>query len=188
MCKLKPSEFGAVMSAAVVSMTMATRTHAPQSSRFALGEKPTQNQIAALDITVFPDGTGLPFGRGNAIEGRGVYAVRCATCHGPAGEGTADYPQLVGGRGTLKTDRPILTVGSYWPYATTIWDYVHRAMPYDLPGSLTSNEMYAVTAHLLFLNGIIREDELLNQNTLPRVRMPNRNGFVRDARPDVKPR
>jgi cytochrome c len=113
-----------------------------------------------------------------------VYAARCVTCHGATGkEGPQDI--LVGGRETLKTPKPLKTVGSYWPYATTVWDYVHRAMPFDHPGTLTSNDVYAATAYVLFLNGIVGENDVIDQTTLPKVKMPNRDGFVGDPRPDT---
>jgi cytochrome c len=113
-----------------------------------------------------------------------VYDARCTTCHGPNGtEGPQDV--LVGGRGTLAAARPLKTIGSYWPYATTLWDYIRRAMPFDHPGTLTSDEVYATTAYLLFLNGIVGEGDVIDQQTLPRVQMPNHGGFVADPRPDV---
>lgn len=111
-----------------------------------------------------------------------MYDERCAACHGSKGQGTDDFPELVGGVGSLKGGKPLLTVGSYWPYATTLWDYTRRAMPYQQPGSLTPNEVFAVTAYLLFLNGIIAEGTVLDQTTLPAIRMPNRDGFVSDPR------
>src|SRR5256714_14610457 len=142
------------------------------------------DELKAIDIDVLPDGQGLPSGSGTARAGKDVYANRCATCHGPTGkEGPQDV--LVGGKGTLNTPKPLKTVGSYWPYATTLWDYIRRAMPFDHPGTMASDEVYAATAYLLFLNGIVGETDVLDQTTLPRVQMPNRNGFVSDPRPDV---
>jgi cytochrome c len=110
----------------------------------------------------------------------------CAACHGLRGEGNDTYPALVGGRNTLKSPKPILTIGSYWPYATTVWDYINRAMPYPNPGTLRSQQVYALTAYLLYLNRIVSERQLIDQDTLPRIRMPNRHGFVADPRPDVQ--
>jgi cytochrome c len=130
-----------------------------------------------MDIEVLPDGRGLPPGTGSAERGRDLYARHCAACHGASGnEGPADI--LVGGNGSLATARPLKTVGSFWPYATTLWDYINRAMPYDRPGTLSPDEVYAITAYVLHLNGIVGERETLTQETLPRVRMPNREGFV----------
>jgi len=154
----------------------------------AIGHTPPASAVAERDLTVFPDGRGLPPGQGSAREGRVVFATHCAACHGAAGEGSNDFPRLVGGVGTLKTSSPVLTVGSYWPYATTLWDYNRRAMPYPQPGLLTDAEVYAVTAYILHMNGIVKENDVLDARTLPAVRMPNRDGFVRDARPDWRPR
>jgi cytochrome c len=134
---------------------------------------------------VGPQGKELPPGRGTAREGASIYAQKCAACHGATGtEGPAD--RLVGGQGTLAGDRPVRTVGSYWPYATTVWDYINRAMPVNNPGSLTPNEVYALTAFILSRNGIVQETEVMDRESLPKVRMPNRDGFVPDARPDWK--
>ncbi len=158
----------------------------PQAPKYGVGRPPAPEEIRRLGITVAPDGTGLPAGSGTAVEGREIFAARCARCHGPKGEG-GDAPALVGGQGTLATPKPRKTVGSFWPYATTVWDYVNRAMPFDQPGSLRPPEVYAVVAQVLHLNGIVAEDQVLNAKTLPKVRMPNRDGFVADPRPDVKP-
>jgi cytochrome c len=151
---------------------------------YGLGRAPTDAEIKAWDVTIPPDGRGLPPGRGTAAAGRAVYAERCASCHGQSGE-DAKYVPLVGGRGTLNTDKPLKTVGSYWPYATTLWSYINRAQPFDEPGSLTAEQVYAVTALLLHLNGIIGESDVIDARTLPAVQMPNRGGFVPDARPDI---
>ena len=116
--------------------------------------------------------------------GREVFAAKCARCHGPKGEGDIGA-RLVGGQGTLGTPRPLKTVGSFWPYATTLWDYVNRAMPFDQPGALTTPEVYAAVAFVLNLNGIIDAGMVMDAASLPKVRMPNRDGFVSDPRPDV---
>jgi cytochrome c len=129
---------------------------------------------------------GITSGHGTAAQGRVVFEAKCASCHGKRGEGTADFPPLAGGLGTLASHEPNPTIGSYWPYAITVWDYVHRAMPYQRPGSLSENQVYSVTAYILFVNGIIGKRDQLDRETLPKVRMPNRNGFVPDPRPDVK--
>jgi mono/diheme cytochrome c family protein len=148
------------------------------ASQTGLGRPPTAAEIKAADIEVLPDGRGLPPGSGTAERGRDLYARQCAACHGASGkEGPADI--LVGGNGSLATARPLKTVGSFWPYATTLWDYINRAMPYDRPGTLSSDEVYAVTAYVLHLNGIVGDRDNLTQETLPRVRMPNREGFVK---------
>jgi len=152
------------------------------------GRPATEAEIKAMDYTILPNGAGLPKGQGDASSGRTVFEQKCQECHGEHGEGQAGkYPALVGGIGSLKSLNPIRTVGSYWPYATTLFDYVRRAMPYDHPRSLSTNEVYSVAAYVLFMNGIVKEDQELNEKTLPQVKMPNRDGFVPDARPDIKP-
>jgi len=142
-----------------------------------LGIEATPEQIAGWDIDIAPDGAGLPPGSGTASAGGQVFNMKCQACHGPRGEGLLN-DRLVGGQGTLTSDAAVKTVGSYWPYATTIFDYIRRAMPYQMPHSLTDDEAYALTAYLLFLNGIIEEDEVMDARTLPQVRMPNRDNFV----------
>jgi cytochrome c553 len=157
-----------------------------ETGHYGLGRPATSADFAKHEYLVGPKGTGLPIGRGTAREGRAIYLQSCAACHGSHGEGTNDYPPLVGGKDTLKSDKPLPTIGSYWPYATTVWDYVNRAMPYQNPGSLKPEEVYAVTAYLLAMNGVVSEYFELNERTLPQVRMPNFDGFVSDPRPDVK--
>ena len=142
-----------------------------------LGVPAPSAQVAAWDISIPPDGSGLPAGSGLASDGARIYAAKCGACHGEDGAGRPN-DRLVGGRGTLKDAAPVRTVGSYWPYATTLFDYIRRAMPYPQPKSLTDDETYAVTAYLLTLNGIITADQPMNAQTLPRVVMPNRDGFV----------
>jgi cytochrome c len=156
-----------------------------QSPNYGVGRAPSAEEVRAYDTSVGPQGKELPPGRGTAREGASIYAQKCAACHGATGtEGPAD--RLVGGQGTLAGDRPVRTVGSYWPYATTVWDYINRAMPVNNPGSLTPNEVYALTAFILSRNGIVQETEVMDRESLPKVRMPNRDGFVPDARPDWK--
>ena len=151
---------------------------------FGLGRPATVEDIRAWNIDVSPDGEGLPPGRGTVRQGAVVFATKCAKCHGPSGtEGPMD--RLVGGRQSLSTSAPIKTIGSYWPYATTVYDYIQRAMPFDAPQSLTAEEVYSVTAWLLHQNGIIDEDAVIDATTLPAIQMPNRHGFVPDPRPDV---
>ena len=153
------------------------------------GRPATEAEIKAMDFTVLPNGAGLPKGHGDAVHGRALYEQQCQECHGVRGEGqSGKYPALAGGAGSLNSINPQKTVGSYWPYATTVWDYINRAMPYDKPGSLSADEVYALTAYLLNLNDIIRDDEVMNAKTLPQVKMPNRNGFIGDPRPDWAPR
>lgn len=157
-----------------------------QSPKYKVGRAPTAEEIKAWNISVMPDGTGLPEGKGTAVEGKDVYSRRCSECHGNELQG-GDAEALVGGKGTLATPKPLKTVGSYWSHATTLIDYVNRAMPFDTPGVLTNDQLYAVTAFVLFKNEIIAETDEMNAETLPKVKMPNADGFVKDTRPDVGP-
>jgi len=159
---------------------------APAAARYDLGRPASKDEIAGWDIDVLPDGSGLPPGKGSVREGATLYAEACAACHGTKGEGKP-MDRLAGGQGTLATPGPIQTVGSYWPYATTLFDYVRRAMPFTAPQSLGNDQVYAVSAYILYLNGIVGEDAVLDAGTLPKVAMPNRNGFItRDPRPDIR--
>jgi S-disulfanyl-L-cysteine oxidoreductase SoxD len=143
-----------------------------------LGRVATPEEIASWDISISPDGAGLPAGSGTSKQGEIVYVQKCLACHGERGAGKPN-DQLVGGQGSLRGDKaPIKTVGSFWPYATTIFDYVRRAMPYQESKSLTNDEVYAVTAYILQLNGIIGDNDTINAETLPKTRMPNKDGFV----------
>jgi cytochrome c len=147
-----------------------------QSPTYKVGRPPTEAELRAWDNVVGPDGKELPPGSGSAKEGAKVYAGKCSFCHGQTGiEGPA--PRLVGGVDTLSTRTPVLTLGSFWPYATTVWDYINRSMPRDSEGSLTPDQVYAVTAFLLYKNDIIKESEVLDSKTLLKVQMPNRFGF-----------
>jgi mono/diheme cytochrome c family protein len=157
-----------------------------QSQQYKLGRPAMPEEIRELDISVAPDGSGLPKGQGTVVQGQRIYETLCANCHADRGQGMLQYPSLAGGQGSLKSSNPVRTVGSYWPYATTVWDYIHRKMPYARPGTLTPNQTYAVTAFVLYLNGILDREAELDETTLPCVKMPNRNGFVRDPRPDVQ--
>ena len=142
-----------------------------------LGRDVKPEEIAAWDMSIPPDGSGLPAGGGPAVEGAAVYNANCASCHGANGTGGPADP-LVGGIGTLASKKPVKTVGSYWPYATTLFDYIRRAMPFNAPWSLSNDEVYAVSAYLLSLNGIIDQKARMDAKTLPQVQMPNRDGFV----------
>lgn len=149
-----------------------------------LGRTLSPEEIRKYDALIPPSGEGLPAGSGTAEKGKAIYAAQCARCHGATGrEGPEDV--LVGGIGSLATPKPEKTVGSYWPYATTLWDYLNRAMPFDRPGVLSADDVYSVTAYVLQLNGIVSATDVLDASTLPRIRMPNRDGFVPDARPDT---
>jgi mono/diheme cytochrome c family protein len=188
---------GLGLGAALLMVTSVAISGAPaQMPTYGVGRAPTAEEVKAWDLTIPPDGRGLPPGQGTAVLGKPLYADRCASCHGENGD-DPKYRALVGGRGPLTSaelsenldwllgGKPVLTIGKFWPYATTLWSYINRAQPFDEPGSLTPDQVYAVTAYLLFLNGIIGEADVINARTLPAVKMPNRDGFVPDARPDV---
>lgn len=166
-------------------MTTAVWSADQHDSAVDLGRSATDEEIRAWDIDVAPDGQGLPPGHGTVAQGAQIYAMRCAGCHGPTGR---EGPQnvLVGGHKSLQTVKPLKTIGSYWPYATTVYDYLRRAMPANAPQSLMPDELYALVAWLLYQNGIIAENVELDHDSLPRVEMPNRNGFRLDPRPDVR--
>jgi hypothetical protein len=167
-----------------------------QLPTYGVGRPPTAEEVKAWDLTIPPDGQGLPQGSGTAALGKPIYAQRCASCHGEKAE-DPKYRLLTGGRRTLTAaelpknidpligGEPALTIGSFWQYATTLWSYINRSQPFDEPGSLRADEVYAVTAYLLHLNGIIGENDVIDDKTLPRVKMPNRDGFIPDSRPDV---
>ena len=149
----------------------------PAVKPLVLGTAVSAEEVARWDISIPPSGAGLPKGSGTARQGLQVYEQKCVACHGAKGAGKpADV--LVGGVGSLASKTPLRTVGSYWPYATTLFDYVRRAMPIANPLSLSDDEVYAVSAYVLFLNGIVGEDAQMNAQTLPQVKMPNRDGFI----------
>ena len=174
---------------AAAVLAMAAVCAQAQAQTYGIGLLASERDLAAWNIDVTPDGAGLPPGSGSVTLGKQVYEHQCAACHGLKGEGKpADA--LVGGHGSLKGagvngKPPLKTIGSFWPYATTVFDFINRAMPYNAPQSLKADEVYAVTAYLLHLNGIVPADAVLDARTLPQVRMPNRDGFVADARPDT---
>src|SRR5262249_14217057 len=158
-----------------------------QHARLDIGTPATSEQIRGWDIDVRPDGLGLPPGTGTVEKGEKIYAEQCAACHGEKGQNPAKgFDQLAGGKGTLATPRPVPTIGSNWPYATTVFDYIRRAMPFPSPQTLTSDEVYSVVAYLLYINDIVPREAVLNAQTLPKVRMPNADGFIPDWRPDAE--
>src|SRR5258705_2824315 len=168
----------------VASGALHAQTNSGKQS--GLGRPASADEVKQRDMTTLPNGAGLPEGKGTVAQGEAVYRDKCASCHGPNGEGIPPQgTQLVGGVGSLASDNPVRTVGSYWPYATSVWDYIHRAMPLNQPGSLSADDTYAVTAFLLSRNKIIEASEVMDKESLPKVRMPNRDGFIPDARPDV---
>ena len=158
---------------------------AQAQSPYGIGRPATPAEIAGWNIDIGRDGSNLPKGRGPVGRGREVFAEQCASCHGEKGEGGLG-DRLAGGQGTIGTAKPIRTVGSYWPYAPTLFDYVRRAMPQNAPQSLSDEDVYAVSAYVLNLNGLVGADATLDAKSLAAVKMPNRDRFVGDARPDVK--
>lgn len=161
-------------------------TGAAAASPLGIGSTATPEMISGWDIDIRPDGTGLPEGEGSVAEGEGLYEAKCASCHGLFGEGVGRWPILAGGEGTLTTAHPEKTVGSYWPFASTLWDYIHRAMPYTAPQSLTDDEVYSIAAYVLYLNDIVDDDFISNKETFSQVKMPNEPNFYVDNRPDVQ--
>ena len=169
----------------LLPLLLALATPATVEARYDIGEPAAPEIIAGWDIDVLTDGSGLPPGKGSVREGEKIFAETCASCHGAKGEGKP-MDRLVGGQSTLATASPVRTVGSYWPYATTLFDYIRRAMPFSAPQSLTPDQIYAVSAYVLYLNGIVAEDAVMDRTSLPKVQMPNRNGFISpDPRPDI---
>jgi S-disulfanyl-L-cysteine oxidoreductase SoxD len=156
-----------------------------ENSHYGIGRTATPAEIAGWNIDVDRNGGNLPPGSGSVAHGREVFDQQCAACHGAKGEGGVG-DQLVGGQGTIATPKPVRTVGSYWPYAPTLFDYIRRAMPQNAPQSLGNDDVYAVSAYILHLNGLIPADATLDARALSAIKMPNRNMFVGDPRPDVK--
>jgi len=152
---------------------------------YGLGTPATPEQVAGWHIDILPDGNGLPDGSGTVMQGKQTYQTACVACHGADLKAMRPWPALVGGQGSLATDKPVKTVGSYWPYATTLFDYIRRAMPFQAPQSLSNDEVYGLTAYILYMNGIVEEDTKLDAKNLADVKMPNRDGFYVDDRPDT---
>jgi mono/diheme cytochrome c family protein len=177
--------------AAMLSLDQAHAQGYP--SNFEFGQPASEQEIAAIAIAIPTDGKGLPPGKGDYATGKQVYETACAACHGADLMGVANVPnmpagaqlRLIGGRGTLTSQKPTLTVESYWPYATTLFDYVRRAMPFQAPGSLSADEIYAVCVYILTEAKITDKSIVLDAQTLSRVQMPNRDGFIPDPRPEI---
>jgi len=174
--------FSATLLARVAAGALSSVTYAPE---YNIGASASAQAIAGWDIDIRPDGMGLPVGSGNAVDGEETYETFCASCHGVFGEGEGRWPVLTGGEGTLAEERPVKTVGSYWPYASTLFDYIRRAMPFTAPMSLDDQQVYDITAYVLYMNDIIEEDFELSNENLAQVSMPNEDGFFVDDRPDV---
>jgi len=180
-----------VVVVAVTFAALAAVAHADPTLRYGFGKPATAAEIAGWDIDVRPDGAGLPEGRGSVADGQAIFDAKCASCHGTFGEST-DYMAIAGGVGTLQSDQPMRTTGSKLNYATTLFDYIRRAMPFNAPKSLTSDEVYALTAYVLNLNDILPADAVLDRRSIVAVQMPNRDGFTTrhgfmraDGKPDT---
>src|SRR5437588_10590868 len=171
--------------AAFAVSALVCATAAQAQSPYGIGRSATPAEISGWNIDVDRHGNNLPPGSGTVSHGREVFDQQCAACHGAKGEGGVG-DRLVGGLGTLATPNPVRTVGSYWPYAPTLFDYIRRAMPQNAPQSLSNDEVYAVSAYILSLNGIVPTDATLDARSLAAIKMPNRDGFGSDPRPDVK--
>jgi cytochrome c len=169
---------------ALMGVVVSTASARAQSG-YGIGRVATPDELAGWNIDIGRDGSGLPGGSGTVSHGRDIFVQQCAVCHGDNGAGAVG-DRLVGGQGTLATPKPVRTVGSFWPYAPTLFDYIRRAMPQNAPQSLTSDEVYAVSAYILSLNGIVPTDATLDARSLAAIKMPNRDGFGSDPRPDVK--
>ena len=156
------------------------------SQTLGLGRAATNNEVSAWDIDIRPDGKGLPVGSGSVIIGEELYTDNCSSCHGDFGEGIDRWPELAGGFDTLDSEDPVKTVGSYWPYLSTVWDYVHRAMPFGNAQSLSNNEVYSITAYIMYLNDLVDEDFELSNSNFEEVRLPNEQNFYQDNRVDLE--
>ncbi len=156
------------------------------SQTLGLGRAATNNEVSAWDIDIRPDGKGLPVGSGSVIIGEELYTDNCASCHGDFGEGIDRWPELAGGFDTLDSEDPVKTVGSYWPYLSTVWDYVHRAMPFGNAQSLNNDEVYAITAYILYLNDLVDEDFELSHVNFEEINLPNEENFYLDNRENLE--
>jgi S-disulfanyl-L-cysteine oxidoreductase SoxD len=185
MCSwLSRTLFAAALVASFLALSGAAFAAPP--GHYGYGAPATADQIAGWDIDARPDGVGLPPGSGSAEKGANVYAEQCTPCHGTFGEGEGRYPKLAGGEGTLTGERPEPSVGSYWPFAVTLFDYINRAMPFQAPHSLSSDDVYALTAYVLHINNIVANNFIADRDSLPKVKMPNHDNFIwQDPRPDT---
>jgi len=156
------------------------------AEKFGLGREALPEEIAAWDLDVSPDGTGLPEGSGSVEDGEMLFSENCAVCHGEFAEGVGNWPELAGGDGTLADKDPVKTVGSYWPYLSTVWDYVHRSMPFGNAQSLSVDDTYAITAYILYSNYLVEDDFVLSHENFLEIEMPNADGFIVDDREEVE--
>ncbi len=172
-----------VLSAALIASCFAGPALAES---FGLGRPATPDEIAAWDLDVSPDGTGLPEGEGDVWTGEELFEQHCAVCHGDFAEGVDNWPKLAGGFNTLDRQDPVKTVGSYWPYLSTAWDYINRSMPFGNAQTLTADEVYAMVAYILYSNGLVDDDFVLSRDNFLDVEMPNADGFFVDDRPETE--
>jgi mono/diheme cytochrome c family protein len=181
------SKFALVaLAASVLAVLVTTPPADAQAPDYAnVGRAATPDDIKSWNLIISPSGKELPPGSGTAKDGAQIFAAKCAMCHGPTAEGTQRAPRLTGGQGTLNTLQPVRTIGSYWPFATTVWDYINRAMPRGNEGSLKPDEIYSLAAFILFRNGIVQETDVIDAKTLPKVKMPNRDGFLPPRLEDI---
>jgi len=187
LASLATGHFGPDLEVVEISHAFRPEPDPDRAGFFGYGATPTEDEIAGWDIDVRPDGQGLPPGSGSVEDGEMLYEAKCAECHGSFGEGQGRWPVLAGGQDSLTHDRPEKTVGSYWPYASTLWDYIHRAMPFYAPQSLADDEVYAIAAYILYLNDIVDDEFVLTRDNLATIEMPNAGGFFGpDPRPDVE--
>jgi hypothetical protein len=171
---------------AAALIALANTASAAPPGHYGYGTPATPDQIAGWNIDARADGVGLPPGSGTVAKGADIFADQCAACHGTFGEGEGRYPKLAGGEGTLTKERPEPSVGSYWPFAVTLFDYINRAMPFQAPHSLSTNDVYALTAYVLNINNIVGNNFVADRNSLPKVKMPNHDHFIwQDPRPDT---
>ncbi len=174
-----------VLKAASLALGLALMASQVTADKLNLGRPAAQKEIALWDIDVRPDGAGLPKGSGSVADGETLFADKCASCHGEFGEGNGRWPVLAGGDDTLTSEDPVKTIGSYWPYLSTAYDYIRRAMPFGDAQSLTADETYAIVAYLLYLNDLMDEEGILSHENFTTFKLPNEGKFVEDVRPDV---
>ena len=188
----KSREAAALLIALAAGSAMAETQIAPSNAAPAaaqplgLGRAALPEEISAWNLDVSPDGTGLPEGSGDVMTGEEIYLEQCAACHGDFAEGLDNWPSLSGGEGTLDREDPEKTIGSYWPYLSTVWDYVHRSMPFGNAQILTPDDTYAITAYLLYSNGLVEDDFVLSNGNFTEVQMPNADGFIEDDRAETE--
>lgn len=174
-----------IFSLIVFGLIVAGLTVPASAGKLGIGREATAAEIKAWDIDVRPDGQGLPEGKGSVVAGEELFQEKCSVCHGEFAEGVGRWPVLAGGRDTLKSERPEKTIGSYWPYLSTVYDYIFRAMPFGDAQSLTPDETYALTAYILHMNDLVEEEFILSKSNFLEIRLPNEANFIDDPRPDT---